>query len=77
MVDDNIKTHDARKLKSDIYFGLQQFKRDGQDLEINQSIDHKSVQGKLKQQTGLLRLFLNIRMHFALKKIIIDKNNFI
>lgn len=48
MVDENLKHAEARKLKSDIYFGLQQFKKDGKNFDITQNINHKSIQGKLK-----------------------------
>jgi hypothetical protein len=47
-IDANIKSQEARKLKSDIYFGLQQFKKDAKDVEITQILNSDSVQGKLK-----------------------------
>lgn len=76
-IDENIKQSEAKKLKSDIYFGLQQFKRDQKDLEITQDINHKSVQGKLKEATGALRIFLDLRTHFYLKKIKMDRNDYV
>lgn len=73
----NIKQPEARKLKSDIFYGLKQFKKDGQDFEVTQSIDYKSVQGRLKEQTGALRMFLDLRTHFYIKKVKLDGNDYI
>lgn len=47
-INENIKSEVAKKLKSDIYFGLQQFKRDGKDFELTQEINHRLVKGRLK-----------------------------
>lgn len=36
MIDGNIKQPDSKRLKSDLYFGMQKFKTDGQDFSITQ-----------------------------------------
>lgn len=64
-------------MKSDIYFGLQQFKREGEDFQITQDINHKSIQGKLKETTGALRVFLDLRANFYIKKIKIEQIDYI
>lgn len=36
MIDENIKQPDAKRLKSDLYIGMQKFKTDGQDFSLTQ-----------------------------------------